>query len=94
MAVRHHMAKSKATVTIASATTAQNTTPTKTVAAPKRATNTASTLFKRDAWVTLHHLPTDYSHHEALLLCETIPGEWVSWVPGYGEITLQLSEFY
>jgi hypothetical protein len=45
-------------------------------------------------WVALRDLPSDYSHEEALLLCETFPGEWVSWVPGYGEITLSRGQFH
>lgn len=45
-------------------------------------------------WVALRNAPSDYSHDEALLLCETIPGEWVSWVPGFGEITLNRSQFH
>ena len=45
-------------------------------------------------WVALRNAPDDYSHDEALLLCETFPGEWVSWVPGFGEITLSRGQFY
>ncbi|MGB3292256.1 MAG: hypothetical protein WBB01_04570 [Phormidesmis sp.] len=45
-------------------------------------------------WVALRNAPDDYSHHEALLLCETFPGEWVSWVPGFGEIVLSRGQFY
>ena len=45
-------------------------------------------------WVSLRNAPSDYSHDEALLLCETFPGEWVSWVPGFGEITLNRGQFY
>lgn len=46
-----------------------------------------------DQWVSLHTAPSDYSHDEALLLCELDPGEWVSWVPGYGEFHLNLNQF-
>ncbi|MFK8185634.1 MAG: hypothetical protein AB8B99_19840 [Phormidesmis sp.] len=45
-------------------------------------------------WVALRNAPSDYSHDEALLLCETFPGEWVSWVPGFGEITLSRGQFH
>lgn len=45
-------------------------------------------------WVALRDAPSLYSHDEALLLCETFPGEWVSWVPGYGEITLSRGQFH
>ncbi|EDX83031.1 hypothetical protein S7335_209 [Synechococcus sp. PCC 7335] len=53
-------------------------------------------LFKPESglWVTLRNAPSDYSHHEALLLCETFSGEWVSWVPGFGEITLSRGQFH
>lgn len=47
-----------------------------------------------DLWVALRNPPSDYSHHEALLLCEIDSGDWVAWVPGYGEITLSRSQFY
>lgn len=45
-------------------------------------------------WVGLRDAPSLYSHDEALLLCEAFPGEWVSWVPGYGEITLSRGKFH
>ncbi len=45
-------------------------------------------------WVALRNAPSDYSHDEALLLCETFPGEWVSWVPGFGEIMLSRGQFH
>ncbi|MEL6813745.1 MAG: hypothetical protein AAFP03_02900 [Cyanobacteria bacterium J06598_3] len=45
-------------------------------------------------WVALRDSPSAYSHDEALLLCEAFPGEWVSWVPGYGEITLSRGKFH
>ena len=45
-------------------------------------------------WATLRDAPSEYSHNEALLLCETETGAWVSWVPGYGEITLSRSQFH
>lgn len=49
---------------------------------------------ERGLWVALRDAPSPYSHDEALLLCETFPGEWVSWVPGYGEITLSRGQFH
>jgi hypothetical protein len=45
-------------------------------------------------WVALRDDLSDYSHEEALLLCELFPGEWVSWVPGFGEATLSRGQFY
>lgn len=56
----------------------------------------AEEAFKPESglWVALRDAPSPYSHDEALLLCETFPGEWVSWVPGYGEITLSRGQFH
>jgi hypothetical protein len=50
--------------------------------------------YNRDSWVKLNHSPSEYSDGEALLLCEKSSGVWVSWVAGYGECTLDKSEFY
>ncbi|MBE9223582.1 hypothetical protein IQ215_12830 [Cyanobacterium stanieri LEGE 03274] len=50
--------------------------------------------YNRDSWVKLNQAPSAYSQEEALLLCEEKSGTWVSWVPGYGEVTLNKSEFY
>lgn len=50
--------------------------------------------YNRDSWVKLNQSPSEYSDSEALLLCEKSPGVWVSWVAGYGEVTLDKSEFY
>jgi hypothetical protein len=50
--------------------------------------------YNRDSWVRLNQAPSAYSDEEALLLCEESPGAWVAWVPGYGEILLDKSEFY
>jgi hypothetical protein len=47
-----------------------------------------------DTWVKLRDRPNDYSDDEALLLCETVAGVWLGWVPGWGQITLQPGEFY
>ena len=49
---------------------------------------------ERGLWVALRDAPSPYSHDEALLLCETFPGEWISWVPGYGELTLSRGQFH
>ena len=84
----------KATVNLASNKAG---TPTKTAAALKSATNPSTyqpnSESNIDQWVSLHEAPSDYSHDEALLLCELQPGEWVSWVPGYGEIVIHLDQF-
>ncbi len=70
--------------------------PTKaSVTAPKALSSDAATFQpESDLWVALRNPPSDYSHHEALLLCEIESGDWVSWVPGYGELILNRSQFY
>jgi hypothetical protein len=47
-----------------------------------------------DIWVKLRDRPNDYSDDEALLVCELDAGGWLGWVPGFGQISLQPSEFY
>ncbi|MBF2036620.1 MAG: hypothetical protein IGR92_14380 [Leptolyngbyaceae cyanobacterium T60_A2020_046] len=41
-------------------------------------------------WVTLAELPSPYSHHEALLLCQDGEEGWLAWVPEHGEVRLPL----
>lgn len=50
--------------------------------------------YNRDSWVKLNKPVSEYSQSEALLLCEESAGVWVSWVPEYGEVILDKSEFY
>ncbi len=47
-----------------------------------------------DTWVKLRNRPSEYSDDEALLLCETLAGVWLGWVPGFGAIELQPGAFY
>ena len=44
-------------------------------------------------WVQLRNRPSDYAFDQALLLCESFPGEWVAWIPGFGEINLTRGQF-
>lgn len=44
-------------------------------------------------WVKLLYAPSAYSSDEALLLCQYDKQHWLAWVPDYGEITLERSEF-
>lgn len=56
--------------------------------------NKPSTLeFEANTWVQLLKLPHEYSHDEALLLCELTADEWVAWIPGHGEAVLQVRDF-
>lgn len=71
--------------------TARSTSP---LAAPSETTSSEGFRPESGLWVALRNAPSDYSHNEALLLCETFPGEWVSWVPGFGEITLSRGQFH
>ena len=45
-------------------------------------------------WVNLAALPHEFSHSEALLLCQQSEDEWLAWVPDSGETVLHISEFY
>ena len=44
-------------------------------------------------WVQLRNRPSDFAFDQALLLCETFPGEWITWIPGFGEMTLTRGQF-
>lgn len=71
-----------------------NTTAVKSAVLPESTSDHALFQPESGLWVTLRNAPSDYSHDEALLLCETFPGEWVSWVPGFGELTLSRGQFH
>lgn len=45
-------------------------------------------------WVRLATSLSPFSHNEAMLLCQAAPESWIAWVPDYGEVVLQISEFY
>lgn len=47
-----------------------------------------------NAWVKLLRPPSDYAADEALILCPASLDTWVAWVPNYGEIVLDRSQFY
>lgn len=50
--------------------------------------------YNRDAWVKLLQSPGEYGFDEAKLLCQESPHTWVAWVPDYGEVMLDRSDFY
>ncbi|BCL38444.1 hypothetical protein [Nostoc sp. MS1] len=50
--------------------------------------------YNRDTWVKLLQPPSDYAFEEAKLLCQESPVAWVAWVPDYGEVVLDRSQFY
>ena len=50
--------------------------------------------YNRDSWVKLLELPSEYSYHEAKLLCKASENTWVAWVPDHGEAVLERSQFY
>lgn len=50
--------------------------------------------YNRDSWVKLLDLPSEYSYHEAKLLCQADENTWVAWVPDHGETLLERSQFY
>lgn len=43
-------------------------------------------------WVSLSVLPSEYADDMALLLCEADTDQWVTWIPGLGEIQLCLRQ--
>jgi hypothetical protein len=49
---------------------------------------TARSQRRSGDWVRLRELPSPYSFDEALLLCETEPGNWLAWVPDFGELLI------
>lgn len=50
-------------------------------------------VYNRDTWVKLFQVPSEYCADEALLLCQESLDTWVAWVPGYGEMVLDRSNF-
>ena len=44
-------------------------------------------------WVQLIRPLTSFCADEALLLCQESQGKWVTWVPGFGQKRLDISEF-
>lgn len=44
-------------------------------------------------WVQLRDQLPGYGYHQAVLLCETHPGEWRVWIPDHGEATLTREQF-
>jgi hypothetical protein len=55
---------------------------------------TSGTGATANSWVKLFQLPSQWSHHEALLLCQEIDGDWVAWIPETGTVKLSRGEFY
>lgn len=50
--------------------------------------------YTRDTWVKLLQRNSEYAFDEAVLLCQESPDTWVAWVPDYGEVVLDRSQFY
>ncbi|NJN48729.1 MAG: hypothetical protein HC805_01635 [Alkalinema sp. RL_2_19] len=49
---------------------------------------------QRDLWVQLRNTPAKYAHDQALLVCELDADEWMAWVPGFGELCVNRSQFH
>jgi len=79
-----------------STTAVQSVVPSESAQAALHPENLQLESFKpvSDLWVSLRNAPSEFSDDEALLLCETFPGEWAAWVHGYGEITLSRGQFH
>lgn len=54
----------------------------------------ASFTPKPQTWVHLRDIPSTDSFDQAFLLCAADDQTWVAWVPDYGEIWLDRSQFY
>lgn len=50
--------------------------------------------YNRDSWVKLIDVPSEYSHDQALLLCQESSDSWIAWVPNHGEVVLEKGNFY
>jgi len=55
--------------------------------------NPSPQKFQADTWVHLLELPSTFSFHEALLLCQLSEDEWVAWIPNHGEAVLHTGQF-
>jgi hypothetical protein len=49
---------------------------------------------QRDLWVELRHPPAKYAEDMALLVCEVDADAWIAWVPGFGELLVDRSQFH
>jgi hypothetical protein len=45
-------------------------------------------------WVNLRDRLSPYSFDQALLLCETEAGDWIAWVPDFGQTILGRDQFF
>jgi hypothetical protein len=50
--------------------------------------------YDRASWVKLIQPPSKYSFDEAMLLCQESSNTWRAWIPDYGEVLLDRSNFY
>ena len=46
------------------------------------------------SWVQLVQPSPLFGGHEAMLLCQIAPCQWLAWMPEYGELILGREEFY
>jgi hypothetical protein len=49
---------------------------------------------QRDLWVELRNPPAKYAEDMALLVCEVDADDWIAWVPGFGELLVNRSQFH
>ena len=49
---------------------------------------------QRDLWVELRNAPAKYAEDMALLVCEVDSDDWIAWVPGFGELLVNRSQFH
>jgi hypothetical protein len=51
-----------------------------------------SPRFEANSWVKLLQRSTFFSYDKALLLYPISPQEWRAWIPGYGEVSLNVRQ--
>ncbi len=49
---------------------------------------------QRDLWVELRNPPAKYAEDTALLVCKVDVDVWAAWVPGFGELLVNRSQFH
>jgi hypothetical protein len=48
--------------------------------------------YQPSTWVRLLKRPSPFSFEEGLLLCQCSEHEWLTWVPDYGEVTVDICD--
>jgi hypothetical protein len=54
----------------------------------------SESLPQPNTWVKLYKPLDLFCYDEALLLCQQSEFEWIAWIPDYGEVVLNVNQFY